>query len=96
MTRELGEEQALVFYEVLNHCKQVVRARKNLVEVPIPVRLLVLGGAGVGKSATIKIVAHHAEIILRQAGSHPNKPRVLILGPTGKAASLIGKCSLNV
>ena len=94
MTRMLGEEQALVLDEVLNHCKQVLRARKNLTEVPIPARILVLGGAGVGKSATIKIVAHHAENILRQAGSHPHKPRVLILGPTGKAASLIGEFSL--
>ena len=96
MSRMLGEEQALVLDQVLNHCRQVVRARKNLTEVPIPVRILVLGGAGVGKSATIKIVAHHAENILRQAGSHPHKPRVLMLGPTGKAASLIGEFSLKI
>ena len=56
-----------------------------------PVRLIVHGGAGTGKSAVIRIAAIHAEKILRQSGSHPNKPRVLILGPTGKAASLIGK-----
>ena len=96
MTRKLGEEQEIVLDEVLNHCKQVVRARKNVTEFPLPIRLVVLGGAGVGKSATIKIVALHAENILRKAGSHPNKPRVLILGPTGKAASLIGEFSLIV
>ena len=96
MTRRLGEEQEIVLDEVLNHCKQVVRARKNVTEFPMPIRLVVLGGAGVGKSATIKIVALHAENILRKAGSHPNKPRVLILGPTGKAASLIGEFSLII
>ena len=53
--------------------------------------MIVHGGAGNGKSAVIKVAAIHAEKILRQSGSHPNKPRVLILGPTGKAASLIGK-----
>ena len=91
MTRRLAGEQQLVLQEVLNFCKQVVRNRKNLAELPKPFRLIIHGGAGVGKSATIKTAAVHAENILRQAGSHPNKPRVLILAPTGKAASLIGK-----
>ena len=91
LTQRLGEEQQLVLDEVLNNCKQVARARKDLNKLPPPVRLIVHGGAGTGKSAVIRIAAIHAEKILRQSGSHPNKPRVLILGPTGKAASLIGK-----
>ena len=91
MTQRLGEEQQLVLDEILNYCKQVARARKDLNKLPPPFRGIVHGGAGNGKSAVIKIAAIHAEKILRQPGSHPNKPRVLLLGPTGKAASLIGK-----
>ena len=91
MARSLGEEQRLVLDDVVDHCKQVVRARKNITERPQPIRILVLGGAGVGKSRTIKVVAVTAEDILREAGSHPNKPRVLILAPTGKAATIIGE-----
>ena len=50
-----------------------------------------LGGAGTGKSFLIKITAKWAEKILRQAGDDPSKPKVLLLGPTGMAAMLIGK-----
>jgi hypothetical protein len=46
---------------------------------------------GVGKSATIRAIASWAEKILRKSGDHPNRPRVLICAPTGKAASLISK-----
>ena len=91
MVRNLGEEQRLVLDDIVDHCKQVVRARKNITEYPRPTKLLVIGGAGVGKSLTIKVVAVTAEEILRQTGSHPHKPRVLILAPTGKAATIIGE-----
>ena len=50
-----------------------------------------IGGAGTGKSFTIKIVAKYAEKILRMPGDHPNRPKVILLGPTGIAANLIGK-----
>ena len=47
--------------------------------------------SGTGKSATIKVVAMHAEKRLRKSGGKPNHPRVLLTAHTGKAASLIGK-----
>ena len=50
-----------------------------------------LGGGGVGKSFLINLTKMWAEYILRQAGDHPLKPKVLLLGPTGMAANLIGK-----
>ena len=53
-----------------------------------------LGGAGTGKSFTIKAIAKYAEKILRMPGDHPNHPKVILLAPTGKAANLIGKYSL--
>ena len=51
---------------------------------------MLLGGGGVGKSFVIRLVSKWAEFILREAGDDPNKPKVLILGPTGMAAYLIG------
>ena len=68
---------------------EVVKSRNSLNENPTPVRMTILGGAGVGKTATIKIITYHAEKILRKAGDHPHKPRIIICAPTGKAASLI-------
>ena len=50
-----------------------------------------IGGGGVGKSFLINLVKMWAEYILRQPGDHPLKPKVLLLGPTGMAANLIGK-----
>ena len=52
---------------------------------------LIAGGAGVGKSFLIKVTAKYVEQILRLPGDHPNRPKVILLGPTGMAASLIGK-----
>ena len=46
---------------------------------------------GSGKSSIIRVVAMHAEKILRQPGDKPNHPRVLLTAHTGKASSLIGK-----
>ena len=50
-----------------------------------------LGGGGVGKTFLIKTISKWAEKILRKAGEDPTHPKVLLLAPTGKSASLIGK-----
>ena len=49
------------------------------------------GGGGVGKTFLIKAISQWAEKILRQPGDDAVNPKVLLLGPTGKSASLIGK-----
>lgn len=49
------------------------------------------GGGGVGKSFLIKTVASWAERTLREPGEDPLKPKILLLAPTGSAASIIGK-----
>ena len=50
--------------------------------------------AGVGKSATIDVISMQAEKALREEGKKTNRPRVLLLAQSGKAASLIGKVTL--
>ena len=52
---------------------------------------LYLGGGGVGKTFLINVVSKWAEHILRKEGTDPLDPTVLLLGPTGKSANLIGK-----
>ena len=44
-----------------------------------------------GKSFLINVLSKWIEFILRFPGDHPFKPKVLLMGPTGMAASLIGK-----
>jgi hypothetical protein len=71
-------------------------ARQNEEERPEPIHLIVTGGAGVGKSNVIRAVSKWGEKILRKAGDHPNKPRILLMAPTGMAASVIGRFLQNV
>ena len=94
-TRQLVPEQMNVVRKVISSCKDIVKAEKYPQLKRDPLRLLVLGGAGVGKSQTIKVMAMQSEKILRTEKSHPNKPRVLLTAFTGKASSLIGKLMKN-
>ena len=52
---------------------------------------MILGGGGVGKSWVINVVSKWCEKILRKPGDDPYNPKVLLLGPTGVSAALIGK-----
>ena len=90
-TRQLVPEQMNVVRKVISSCKDIVKAEEYPHLKRDPLRLLVLGGAGVGKSQTIKVMAMQSEKILRTQKSNPDKPRVLLTAFTGKASSLIGK-----
>ena len=91
ITRGLVPEQMNVIRKAISSCKDIVKAEEYPQLKREPLRLLVLGGAGVGKSQTIKVMAMQCEKILQTKKSHPNKPRVLLTAFTGKASSLIGK-----
>merc|ERR1712212_571519 len=73
----------------------VIKSQNNLEHVVKPLRIIVTGGAGSGKSNTIKVVTMHAEKILRKAGDKPNHPKVLLTAHTGKASSLIDGQTLS-
>ena len=89
LTRRLASEQLDILREVVGYCKDVIRSQKNPSHEVNPLRIIIHGGAGSGKSSIIKVVAMHAERILRKAGDKPNHPRVLLTAHTGKAASII-------
>ena len=94
ITRRLVPEQMDALRKIMSTMKNIIRAKENSDFLNKPLRLVVHGGAGVGKSAFIKAASLQAEKILRQPGDDPNYPHVLICAPTGKAASLIGKLVL--
>lgn len=93
--RRLCSEQLLAVEKIVQFCKDTVKARNNPNVTPKPVRIIIHGGAGAGKSATIRAISMIAEKILRKPGDHPHHPRVLICAPTGKAASLVDGVTLH-
>ena len=93
--RKLVPEQRDALTRVLNYCKDVVKQRSKLTLKVEQLFLMIHGGAGVGKSRTIKAMSQCAEKILRDKDSNPRKPRVLLLAQTGKAASLIGGITIH-
>ena len=94
MAGNLSSEQMVVLARIVNYLKKVMLSSEchSLEEPP---RIIVHGGGGVGKSYLIRTVAKWAEKILRKAGDNPLKPKVLLLAPTGMAASLIGGTTLQ-
>ena len=89
--RKMSFEQRIVFDKVIQYCKDVIIARKDITyKYDIP-QLIVHGGGGVGKSFMINVISKWAEYLLRKSGDEPTFPKVLLMAPTGKAASLIGK-----
>ena len=66
MTRKLVPEQMNILRTVVSSCKAIKRAKRNPKVKPKPVCMIVHGGAGVGKSMTIRAVANHAENLLRE------------------------------
>ena len=90
-TKALVPEQMLVLQKVLDFAKTTVQCRNSQLarDSPTQMGLILHGGGGVGKSATLKVCAQWVEQILRRAGDNLNKPRILLLCPTGMAASVI-------
>ena len=95
LTRRLVPEQMNVLRQAVTSCKEVVKARKNKKVKPKPVRLIVHGGAGVGKSATINAVEKHVDKILRTKDTGVYQPTVLLCAFTAKAARLIGGTTIH-
>ena len=91
ITKTLVTEQRVVLQKVLDLAKSVVQCRNSNLSRDSPHQMGVIlhGGGGVGKSQTITVCAQWAEHILRRAGGDQNKPRILLMCPTGMAASVI-------
>ena len=95
LARNLVAEQRFAFDLMVDYAKKIVKCRKNDQPLPKAPCLVITGGAGTGKSFCIKSISKWTETILRRSGDHPNLPRVLIVAPTGIAASLIDGITLD-
>ena len=95
IARQLITEQQRVFHKVIDHCKKVTRSALFGTRMPSPLRIIIHGGAGSGKSNLVRALMKWAEKLLRKAGDHPNKPRILVTAPTGMAASVIGGVTIH-
>ena len=85
--RSLNKEQREVFDVVHKWSRDYVKQRfsKQPKEVK-PFYIFCTGGAGVGKSHVIKTITMSLNKGLMHNSVNPDKPRVLILAPTGVAA----------
>ena len=94
--RKLSFEQRIVFDKIITYCKDVVMSRKRPDFDPLPPKLIVHGGGGVGKTFLINVISKWAEEILRKSGTDPLDPIVLLIAPTGKSANLIGDSTMHM
>ncbi len=95
IARQLIPEQQRVFHKVIGHCKKITRSVHFGSQMPSPLNIIIHGGAGSGKSNLVRALTKWAEKLLRKAGDHPNKPRILVTAPTGMAASVIGGVTIH-
>ena len=97
LTEKLDDDQRLVLSIVLNHARLIqisktVKLPLTLLNGPL---LVILGGAGAGKSLLISAIGQWFEKILRQAGDDPDKPYILITAFTGTAAANVDGMTLH-
>ena len=90
-TKTLVPEQMLVLQKVVEFAKTTVQCKNSMLsrDSPCQLGLILHGGGGVGKSQTTKVCSQWVEHILRRAGDNPDKPRILLMAPTGMAASVV-------
>ena len=92
----LNTKQREIFDTVLAWAKKFVKARncKNSENVD-PLYVFLTGQGGCGKSHLVKTIFHALSKVFLRKGSDPNKPRVLLLAPTGVAAVNINGTTIH-
>ena len=73
----------------LKYARGVVKARSHENKAPDPPHLIVLGGAGSGKSTVIQNVIQWSQKTLQRSGDEPQTPYVLATATTGAASVII-------
>ena len=92
----LNFQQHKIFNEVQDWAKKKIKARHSNKKVSVdPLRLFITEGAGVGKSHLMKTISTFLTKTFNLYYGSPDKPKVLILAPTGVAAINIIGTTIN-
>ena len=92
----LNFQQRKIFIEAQDWAKKKIKARNCNKKVSVdPLRLFISGGAGVGKSLLMKTICMFLTKTFNLYSGSPDKPKVLILSPTGVAAFNINGTTIN-
>ena len=72
---------------ILSWAKRLIKSRNSKsTEIVEPLHIFLTGQGGCGKSHLVKTVFHTLSKLLLRKGTNPDKPRILLLAPTGVAA----------
>ena len=88
-TCRLDKWQRQVIDVALKFVRGVRKYTNGVDSLPRPDNLVVIGGAGSGKSTVIECLAQWCHRMLEKAGDDPNSPYILKAATTGAASSLI-------
>ena len=90
MARKLDKVQRVPFDLTMKYVKQLRTSQNSSMKTPKPPLLKIHGGAGAGKSFLINTIAAHCEYWMTvHTNKNPERPSVVKVAPTGKAANLI-------
>ena len=93
--RSLNVKQRQVFHFIYNWAKSCISKCANGKQVPVPFHIFLSVGGGCGKSHLIKIIYHSVNKVFLHQSENPEKPRVLVLAPTGVAAININGTTIH-
>ena len=86
-TRSLDFYQRKVVEKGIRMARSIVKSRKEKNSFQESNCTIVLGGAGSGKSTVINVLKQWLHLILKTEGDNPEHPYVMVVAPTGTAAS---------
>ena len=89
MTRNLDVDQKFVIDQIITYIKQFKRAKINSKGFPDQLQLIVVGGAGTGKSHVINLIAQWVEHFMRDSGDHLHHPYIVRCAVSGTASANI-------
>ena len=88
-TCKLDRWQRKVLDNGIKFARELKKSTNGFSSIPKTENLIVIGGAGAGKSTVIQCLSQWCHRILATAGDDPNSPYILKAATTGAAATLI-------
>ena len=94
--RSLNDEQRKVFDVLHRWSRDYIKSlRSKTIQILDPFHFFITGGGGVGKSHLIETICMSLNEVMVYKGVDPEKPRILLLAPTGVAAVHINRTTIH-